>query len=84
MGLRFHADALTGVRQVDAKRVKDKVEWLWEHRAAIDHHSLKGKLSGFYKRRLGKYRIINTFDPNVDDLVIRRVGMRDDIYRIPL
>lgn len=38
-------------------------------------------LSEFYKKRVGKYRIIYSYDENPDDLVVRLVGTRDSIYQ---
>ena len=84
MALQFHPDALDGLAPQDAERVRNKIDWLWDNRAVITHHPLKENLSGFYKRRVGKYRILYTFDPNPDEMVIRLVGLRDDIYDILL
>ena len=50
------------------------------NRRAVSHDSLGYNLSGFYKRRLGKYRIIYTYDDESDEMVIRLVGTRDEIY----
>lgn len=77
----IHEDALADLPPQDIERVLDKAEWLWKHRAEILHHPLEGNLSGFYKRRLGKYRIIYTYNENPDDLVIRLVGTRESIYQ---
>ncbi len=79
--LRFDPDALSGVPKSDCDRVLEKVSWLWENRTIIDHHPLRQNLSGYYKRVLGKYRIIYTYDSNPDEMVIRLVGTRDIIYR---
>jgi mRNA-degrading endonuclease RelE of RelBE toxin-antitoxin system len=80
MPLRFHEDALSGVAASDSDRVLEKIEWLWANRLSVTHHPLKENLGGFYKRRLRKYRIIYTYDNNPDEMVIRLVGTRDDIY----
>ncbi len=77
----IHEDALVGLPPQDVERVLDKAEWLWRYRAEILHHPLGGNLSGFYKRRFGKYRIIYTYNENPDDLVIRLVGTRESIYQ---
>ena len=79
--LLFHPDALSDLPSQDAKRLRQKIDWLWENRSAIHHFPLSANLSGFFKRRLGSYRIIYTWEDNPDDMVIRRVGTRDDIYR---
>jgi mRNA-degrading endonuclease RelE of RelBE toxin-antitoxin system len=61
-----------------------KIEWLWTNRRSVKHFPLSGNLSRFSKRRVGKYRIIYTYEPNSDDMVIRLVGLRDDIYSRPV
>ncbi len=73
-------DALSGIPSQDAERVLTKISWLWANRREVTHHPLSGNLSGFYKRRLGKYRIIYTYDNDADKLVVRLAGTRDDIY----
>ncbi|MCH8949861.1 MAG: type II toxin-antitoxin system mRNA interferase toxin, RelE/StbE family [Chloroflexi bacterium] len=78
---RIHEDALHGIPPRDVTRILDKVEWLWQHRAEIIHHPLGENLSEFYKKRVGKYRIIYSYDENPDDLVVRLVGTRDSIYQ---
>ena len=84
MGLLYHPDALKGLPPQDAKRIKDKIEWLWANRHVVNHFPLRENLSGLYKRRIARYRIIYTYDSNPDDMVIRLVGSRDDIYNRPL
>ena len=84
MGLKFHQDALAGIPRQDASRLKNKIDWLWHNRSIVKHTPLKEELSGFFKKRLGKYRIIYTYDPDPDDMVIRKVGRREEIYRTPL
>ncbi|MCH8826639.1 MAG: type II toxin-antitoxin system RelE/ParE family toxin [Chloroflexi bacterium] len=83
MGLLYHPDALKGLPPQDAKRIKDKIDWLWANRYVVNHFPLRENLSGFYKRRIGRYRIIYTYDSNPDDMVVRLVGSRDDIYDMP-
>jgi len=79
--LRFDPDAFSGVPQSDAQRILKKIEWVWENRTIIVHHPLRHDLSGFFKRVLGKYRIVYTYDDKSDDMVIRLVSTRDTIYK---
>jgi len=81
MALLFDKDAFTGIPAQDIQRLLTKIQWLWANRRAITHESLAGNLVGFYKRRAGKYRIIYTYDDSPDELVIRLVGTRDEIYK---
>ena len=80
MPLRFEQDAFEGVPQADTQRLLTKIEWLWNNRRAVTHHPLAHELSGMFKRRVGKYRILYTYDANPDEMVIRIVGTRDSIY----
>ena len=84
MGLFFTPDALDSIPQQDGPRLKNKIDWLWTNRNAVRHFPLRANLSGFYKRRLGQYRIIYSFPGDLDDMVIHLVGLRDDIYQTPI
>ena len=79
--LQFDPDALTGTSKSDTDRILDKIEWLWNYRTLVVHHALRHDLSGFYKRVLGKYRIIYSYDPKLDNMTIYLVGTRDGIYK---
>lgn len=82
MGLSYYPNALAPIPQQDANRLKNKIEWLWANRELVNHFPLSENLSGFFKRRVGRYRIIYSYDSNPDDMVIRLVGLRDDIYQL--
>ena len=81
MALLFHENALSGVPRQHAQRVIDKVQWLWANRRAVSHDPLGHNLSGFSKRRLGKFRIIYTYDDDSDEMIVHLVGTRDEIYK---
>jgi len=81
MPLLFAKDAFAGIPHSDAQRLMTKIEWLWTHRRLVTHLPLSANLSEFYKKRLGKYRIMYTYDDNADELIVRLAGTRDDIYK---
>lgn len=82
MPLRFVPDALAaGIPPDDARRLFEKIAWLWTHRKETQHTALKANLTGFLKRRLGDYRIIYTYDSEADDLAIRLIDRRENIYK---
>jgi mRNA-degrading endonuclease RelE of RelBE toxin-antitoxin system len=76
----FNPDALAGLTEAECKRIKDKVGWLWDNRREVLHHPLRHDFSGLYKRVLGKYRILYTYDENSDEMVVHIAGTRDTIY----
>ncbi len=80
-GLLFDPGALSGIPQLEHEQILEKVNWLWDNRRVIIHHPLGYELSGYYKRRKGKYRIIYSYDENPDEMVIRLVGTRESIYK---
>ena len=81
MALLFDPAAFSDIPKHHLERLMRKIDWLWVNRMVIRHHQLSENLSGFYKRRLGKYRILYSYDSDSDDIVIYLVGLRDTIYR---
>ncbi len=62
------------------KRIINKITWLSENFEQIQHQSLKGNLSEFYKLRVGDYRIIYEFNVEEKIIFIDKIGHRKDIY----
>jgi mRNA interferase RelE/StbE len=81
MSLLFDPEAFASAPRKDVERLMKKIDWLWLNREYVTHELLSENLSGFYKRRLGKYRIMYTYDNESDDMVICLVGLRDTIYK---
>ena len=81
MGLLFDPDAFKGIPRHDISRLMRKINWLWANRRSVTHFPLSEDLSGFYKRRVGKYRILYSYDNDSDDMTIHLVGQRDTIYK---
>jgi len=77
----FGPDALTGLSEAECNRIKQKVSWLWDNRKEIIHHPLRHDFSGLYKRVLGKYRILYSYDEDTDKMVVHLAGTRDSIYK---
>ncbi len=80
-GLRIHPEALSSIPTRDVERVLKKIEWLWTNRRLVVHHPLSANLSGFFKKRVGGYRIIYTYENDGDRLVVHLAGTRDEIYK---
>ncbi len=47
----------------------------------LTHTSLRHDLNHFFKRQVGDYRIIYTYDTEADDMVIRLIAHRRDVYK---
>jgi len=86
MSLTYDPNAFNHINnqpKIDKKRLIEKAEWIWIHRHDINHLPLKGNLSGYYKRPVGRYRLIYLYDEDSDEINICFAGLRRDIYNIP-
>ena len=81
MALRYDPSAFDDVPVSERSRLIRKCEWLWTNRHLLTHSSLRYDLNPFLKWEVGNYRIIYTYDDESDDIVIRLVGHRRDIYK---
>ncbi|GAX34657.1 type II toxin-antitoxin system RelE family toxin [Nodularia sp. NIES-3585] len=62
-------------------RVLNKIEWLTVNFEQISTLPLTGEWSGFYKLRVGDYRVIYEFDIENQLIIIARIGHRREIYQ---
>ncbi|MCA2619129.1 MAG: type II toxin-antitoxin system RelE/ParE family toxin [Microcystis sp. M040S2] len=61
-------------------RILNKIEWLAINFEQITPLPLTRELSGFYKLRVGDYRVIYEFDRESRIIIIIRVGHRSEVY----
>jgi mRNA interferase RelE/StbE len=71
-------DQLTQTTRV---RILKKIEWLKNNFDQISPLPLTGNLSGFYKLRIGDYRVIYEFDKENQIIYVNRIGHRREIYQ---
>jgi mRNA interferase RelE/StbE len=62
------------------KRIVSKIDWLAENFEQISPQPLSNNLSGFFKLRVGDYRVIYEFSDAEQIILIERVGHRRAIY----
>jgi mRNA interferase RelE/StbE len=77
-------DAESDLEKLDrsiARRIVRRVRWLAEHLDDINPDLLTGKLSGFFKLRVGDYRVIYRVIKSENLIVIHRIGLRREVYR---
>ncbi|MDJ0737498.1 MAG: type II toxin-antitoxin system RelE/ParE family toxin [Nostocaceae cyanobacterium] len=58
----------------------NKIRWLCENFDDISPQALSADLSGLFKLRVGDYRVIYSFDTEVQLITIHQIGHRRDIY----
>lgn len=81
MALIYDPDAFEDVPSSEYRRFTRKCEWLWTNRHILTHTFLRHDLNPFFKWEVGNYRIIYTYHDESDDLVIRLVALRRDVYK---
>ena len=64
-----------------AKRITDKITWLSENLDNIAPLPLKGNLSGFYKLKIGDWRVLYEIDYDERVITVHKVGHRKEIYK---
>jgi len=63
------------------RRIVERINWLSEKLNDIRPEPLRGDLIGFYKLRIGDYRIIYEIIHDEKTIVIHAIGHRREIYR---
>jgi len=61
-------------------RILKKLNWLKENFEIITPVPLKGELKGFFKLRVGDYRILYTHNKKQKLISVHLIGHRRDIY----
>ncbi len=63
------------------RRVVERIRWLAENLDSIKPEALTGSLSGFYKLRVGDYRVIYEIIHEEQAIVVHQIGHRREVYR---
>lgn len=81
--LQFSDRALTSLKRLDkpiAQRILSKLGWLASNAALVVHTPLTGDWSGFYRLRVGDYRVIYRLDRDNHLILVEVIGHRSEIY----
>ncbi|MBD2167103.1 type II toxin-antitoxin system RelE/ParE family toxin [Calothrix membranacea FACHB-236] len=81
--VEYEPEALADLEKLTkavCERIVNKINWLAENFDQITPQPLTADLSGFYKLRIGDYRVIYEFDSEKKTIFIDRVGHRREIY----
>jgi len=81
--LSFEPESITdldNLTQAVRLRIINKINWLRSNFEQISPLPLTANWSGFYKLRVGNYRVIYEFDRELQAIIIVRVGHRSEIY----
>ncbi len=75
------ADELSKIDQSVGRRLAAKIRWLAENFDDLRPEMLTGDLAGFFKLRVGDYRIVYEVLRDEHVVVIHMIGHRRDVYR---
>lgn len=64
-----------------ARHIVFRLNWMAENFDSVQHISLSGELSGFYKFRVGDYRVLYQILDEENIILIHAIGHRREIYR---
>ncbi|MDZ8023444.1 MAG: type II toxin-antitoxin system RelE family toxin [Nostoc sp. SerVER01] len=81
--VNFEPESITdldNLAQTVRLRIINKIEWLSINIEQITPVPLKGEWSGFYKLRVGDYRVIYEFNMESQLIIITKIGHRSEIY----
>jgi mRNA interferase RelE/StbE len=79
----FEPDAIADLEKLSSTvrdRLLRKINWLATNFEETSPLGLKANLAGFYKLRVGDYRIIYDIEVENQRIVIIRIGHRSEIY----
>ncbi|KKS16134.1 MAG: plasmid stabilization system-related protein [Parcubacteria group bacterium GW2011_GWB1_41_6] len=80
----FGDEAESDLRKLNTlarKRIINKIEWLQENFDSITPLALGGEWRGFFKLRIGDWRVIYKIDWNKNKIIIIIIDHRTKIYK---
>lgn len=81
--VEFRPEAIADLESLDrviGQRILDKIKWLTENFDTITPQALTGDLKGFFKLRVGDYRVIYSINQSKKIITIHLIGHRREIY----
>jgi len=81
--IEFTLEAIADLSKIDRAnqlRIAKKIKWLGENFEQLTPLSLTGNLSGYFKLRIGDYRVIYTINQSEKVTTIQQIGHRREIY----
>ena len=81
--IEFDPQAIEDLKGISTKvqpQILKEVNWLGLNFEQVQPKGLAENLAGFYKLRVGDYRVLYEIDEELEVVAIARVGHRRDIY----
>ncbi len=74
-------DSLQSLTKNVSQRILDKLGWLIRNAGSINHLPLKSNLSGFYKLRVGDWRVLYEIAHDEKLVTVHKIGHKDTVIR---
>lgn len=81
----WEQDAVDALGKLDANiipRILFRINWLALHIDSIKLKALTGTLKGYFKLRIGHYRVVYSINRKEKEIIIEYLGHRRDIYKL--
>jgi mRNA interferase RelE/StbE len=81
--VEYDPQAISDLKKIpkpQRQRIVTKIDWLVANFENVQPLPLSANLTGFYKLRVGDYRVIYEVDRTVRIITVDRVGHRRDVY----
>jgi mRNA interferase RelE/StbE len=81
--LLISPDAKEDLKRLDkpaAERILKKMIWVARNAAILTHDALAGQWSGFFRWRIGDYRVIYSIDHDGKIIMVVVIGHRREVY----
>ncbi len=72
---------LGSLNKAIAQRIFTKIRWLAENFDSLTPEPLTGQWKGVYKLRVGDYRVLYTFNPGEQIIIVHFVRHRREVYK---
>ena len=82
--VQLRPGAVDGLQKPDRKvgqRILDKLKWVAARAQELRHETLSAQLQGFYKLRVGDYRVIYTLERTEGLVDVYFMGHRREVYK---
>ena len=80
----FTREGEKDLRYLDApirQRVVEKLEWFRNNFSVVAHEPLGNEWQGYFKLRVGDWRVVYDIDYEAPAVTIHRIELRDKVYK---
>lgn len=72
---------LSGIDKPERSKIVERLEWSAEHFNELETAPLHGEWRGFYKLRIGDWRVVYEYNNAALLITVHQIGRRDKVYK---